>query len=204
MPCPRLPGVAAATEMTSHTDMHGRSFGLIHWPHAGLYSVVVQVAPTGFSGLDKTLTDSWVAHWAAWLGLLNTVEEIQGAAVVIETVPDSGQRLERAMARGRIEDASVPAFARVAEAELRRDLRVGSPTLTGRVTLTLTSRARDGDSESSVRTLEDMADQIGDLLPSWTASLAQTGAGTSTPRTVRAFPARRRPQGGARAGHQRR
>lgn len=177
----RLPGVAAATHLTSEVDMHGRSFGLIHWPHANLYSVVLHASPAGFAGLDKHVRDNFVAYWAAWLGQLNTVEEIVGAAVVVETVPDSGQRLERAMDRGRLDDAAVPELARAVEAEIRSSGRQGSPTLTCRVTVTLSARCpgeRDGESEM-VRTREEMAEQIGDLLPSWTAALGATGAGTN-------------------------
>lgn len=171
----RLPGVAAATELSSQTDMHGRPFGLIHWPHADLYSVVLQTSPAGFAGLDKRQRDTYVAHWAAWLAQLNTVEEIVGAAVVVETVPDSGQRLERAMKRGRAED--VPAFAEVVEEQIRETHRIGSPTLTCRLTLTLTARV-DEDGASVVRPGQEMAEQIADLLPGWTASLGTTGAGT--------------------------
>lgn len=175
----RLPGVAAATQLSSHVDMHGRPFALIHWPHGNLYSVVIACAPAGFAGLDRDVKDNMVAHWAAWIGQLNTVEEIVGAAVVVETVPDSGQRLDRAMDRGRAEDSAVPPFARLVEDQLRSTLRVGSPTTGCWLTLTLTARAMDSD-QGAVRSREDMADQIGDLIPGWTSSLAQTGAGTAT------------------------
>jgi len=173
----RLPGVAAATELSSHTDMHGRSFGLIHWPHADLYAVALQLSPSGFAGLDKDVKDRHVAQWAAWLGQLNTVEEIVGAAVIVETVPDSGQRLERAMDRGRADEEAIPEFARLVEEEIRATYRVGSPTLTCRMTLTLSSRIDDGE-QVMVRPREEMAEQSGDLLPAWTNSLGATGAGT--------------------------
>lgn len=178
----RLPGLAASTTLTSESDMHGRPFGLLHWPHSDLYSVVLSTSPAGFAGLDKTVRDNQVAHWAAWLGSLNTIEEIAGAAVVIETIPDSGQRLERAMERGRAQDESVPEFAAAVEQQIRDTYRVGSPTLTCRVTLTLTARVEEADSDGSktwVRSKAEMAEQIGDLLPSWTGSLAATGAGTA-------------------------
>lgn len=173
----RLPGVAASTELTSHTDMHGRSFGLIHWPHADLYSVALHLTPSGFAGVDKRVRDDYVAHWAGWLGQLNTMEDIVGAAVVVETVPDSGHRLERAMERGRAADDAVPEFARLVEEEIRSESRVGSPTLSCRATITLSARLEDGD-QTMVRPLAEMADQIGDLLPAWTNGLAATGAGT--------------------------
>ena len=103
----RLPGVAAATELSSHVDGQGREYGLLHWPHANLYAVVLQAGPSGFAGVDQPQQNDLVAHWAAWLGSLNTVPEIVGAAVTVETVPDSGRRLERAMDRGRLGDDQV-------------------------------------------------------------------------------------------------
>jgi len=171
-----LPGVAASTALSSHEDIHGRPYGLVHWPHADLYSVVLQAAPAGFAGLDKGVRDNAVAHWAGWLGQLNTVEEIVGAAVVVETVPDSGHRLERAMDRGRADE--VPAFADLVQEQIQDSSRVGSPTLTCRITLTLSARVEDGEAVM-VRPEAEMAEQIGDLLPSWTSSLGTTGAGTS-------------------------
>ncbi len=174
----RLPGVAATTALSSHTDMHGRSFGMVHWPHADLFAIVIQLSPAGFAALDKDVKDNYVAHWAAWLAQMNTVEEIVGVAVVVETVPDSGQRLERAMDRGRVAEAAIPEFATVVEQQIRDSYRVGSPTLTCRLTVTLSARVDDGD-QALVRSREEVADQFADLLPAWTASLAATGAGGS-------------------------
>lgn len=174
----RLPGVAARTGLTSETDMHGRPFGLIHWAHSDLYAVVLQTAPAGFAGLDKDVVDDQVAHYAGWLSQLNTVESIVGASAVIETVPDSGQRLARAMQRGRVEDTQIPEFARLVEAEIRDNFRVGSPTLTCRITLTLSARVDDAE-HTTVHTRQEMAEQIGDLLPAWVNALAPTGAGTN-------------------------
>lgn len=172
----RLPGVAAATRLETHYDVHGREFGLIVWEKADLYSVVMQCSPVGFSGVDKRVKDDMVAQWAGWLGTLNTIEEIVGASVVVETVPDSGQRLSRALDRGRADESTVPAASRVVVEQIRDSYRVGSPELSCRITLTLSGR---GDQDGSVRGAAEIAEQVGDLLPSWTSMLAGTGAGTS-------------------------
>lgn len=177
----RLPGVAASIEVSSHTDLRGRPFGLLHWPHADLYSVVINASPSGFAGLDDTVRDQHVAHWAAWLAQLNTVEEIVGAAVVVETVPDSGQRLSRTMDRGRLSHEAIPEFVQVVEDQIRGAARVGSPQLTCRITVTLTARVEEtndrGKTRVWVRPEVEMAEQVADLLPAWTESLAATGAG---------------------------
>lgn len=173
----RLPGVAAPTRLETHHDVHGREFGLVVWEKSDLYSVVLQTSPEGFSGLDKETKDGMVAHWAAWLGRLNTIEEIVGAAVVVETVPDSGQRLARTLDRGRAAEDGVPEFSRQVVEEIRDTYRVGSPELACWVTLTLSGRA---DAEDPTRSPREMAEQIGDLLPSWTSGLDMTGAGVGS------------------------
>lgn len=178
----RLPGLGAATELTSHVDGWGRPFGLLHYPDADLYACVLSCSPSGFAGLDQETRDSQAAHWAAWMAGLSAVEEIVGMAVVVETVPDSGQRLERAMERGRVGDEHLTDFARQVEEEIHVASQVGSPTLTARLTITLTARVEEDLEKGSrmwVRPLDDMANQFADLLPGWTTGLAPTGAGQS-------------------------
>lgn len=179
----RLPGVAAAVELSSEQDVHGRGFGLIHWRKSDLYSVVIQCFPPGSSALDKNVIDFQVAQWAAWMGQLNTIGEVVGAAVVVETAPDSGQRLQRAIDRGRSDVA--PEFSvRMAE-EMKESSRAGAPMVTTRITLTFNAKLKgdpdgdDADAEAKVRSREEMAAVIGDVLPTLTGSLDATGAGSS-------------------------
>lgn len=174
----RLPGVASTVELSTHTDVHGREFGLVEWTTSDLYAVVIQCFPPGFSGLDKNVIDYQVAQWAAWMGQLNTIGVVAGASVVVETAPDSGQRLARAIDRGR--SSEVPAFsARLAE-EMKASSRSASPVVNVRVTVTFNAKVKselDGTTQTSTR--EEMAAAIGDVLPTLTGSLASTGAGTS-------------------------
>ena len=177
-----LPGIAASTELTSHSDGWGRDFGLLHYPDSDLYACVLMCNPSGFAGLDQDACNGQVAYWAAWLTSLSTVEEIVGMSVVVETVPDSGQRLERAMERGRVGDEGLTDFARDVEEQIHSSSRVASPTLTARLTITLDARVEEELEKGSriwVRPLEDMASQFADLLPGWTTTLAPTGAGQS-------------------------
>lgn len=194
----RLPGVAATVQLSSQVDAHGRQFGLVHWPAADAYAVVLACSPAGFAGVDQEVCEDQVGQWAHWLGQLNTLEELVGATVVVETTPDSGQRLDRAMRRGRLPE--VAPFVDAVEEQIRAGHQVGAPTLTCRVTLTLSARVSDdeqldrhafdtgirgtrgkrgrrGEPRVVVRGTAEMAEQIGDLLPAWTGSLAATGAG---------------------------
>ncbi|MBN9748648.1 hypothetical protein DMP23_47570 [Amycolatopsis sp. A1MSW2902] len=171
----RLPGLAATTRLRTFRDVHGREFGLIVWPEQDLYTVVIEAFPSGFEGLDKATIDSYLAHWAAWLGRLNTVEEVAGAAVVVETVPDSGRRLLRAVRRGRVDNA--PRLSRGVTDQILDSYHVGTPATTVRLTVTLSAIA-PGAADEPARSEQEMADLIGDLLPTWTGSLDMTGAGT--------------------------
>lgn len=174
----RLPGVAAQVEVSTHRDVHGREFGLVEWTKTDLYAVVIQCYPPGLSGLDKEVIDQQVASWAAWMGQLNTIGDVAGASVVVETAPDSGQRLARSIDRGR--DGAAPGYsARLAE-EMKSSSQSGSPVVSVRVAVTFNATVRnefDGETRTSSR--EEMAAAIGDVLPTLTGSLSGTGAGTA-------------------------
>lgn len=172
----RLPGVAAQVSLSTHTDIHGREFGMVEWANSGLYAVVIQCSPPGHSGLDKDIVDGLVAQWGAWMGQLNTIGEVAGAAVVIESAPDSGHRQRRAIDRGRVDGA--PAYSvRLAE-EMKESSRQGAPTTITRITVTFNAKIAGGDEvDGRVRTRDEMATAIGDVLPTLTGTLSGTGAG---------------------------
>jgi hypothetical protein len=176
----RLPGVAAQVQVTTEHDVHGREFGMIAWSETNLYSVVIKVFPPGRSGLDKDVFDRQVAQWAAWLGQLNHVGEVVGASVVTESAPDSGERLRRAIDRGR--DSAAPAFSRAIAEEIKASSRSGSPVVTTRITITFDAKIESALRKGAhVRSREEMAAAIGDVLPNLTSTLAGTGAGQGVP-----------------------
>lgn len=174
----RLPGAAASTRLWRGYDIHDREFAMVVWPEAALYSVVLEAFPEGLSGVDKETMDSYVEYWAAWQGQLNTNEEVVGAAVVVETTPDSGRRLRRTIHRGRVTDA--PELARTITEQIKQEYRVGSPVTRVWITLTLSGVAAVGDDSDGgeQRTPAEMSDLLGDLLPMWSGSLDLTGAGS--------------------------
>lgn len=175
----RLPGVGAAVRLTTEYDVHGRPFGLIAWPATDLYSAVINCFPPGRSGLDREVYDRQIAQWAAWLGQLNHVGEVVGAAVVIESAPDSGERLRRAIDRGR--DRNAPAFAQTIADQMKESSRAGAPVVTTRITITFSARLKsEMEKDTRVRSREEMAAAIGDVLPNLTDTLAGTGAGQSS------------------------
>lgn len=177
----KLPGVGATVELEEHHDIHGNPFGLIVWGDTNLYSVVINAHPAGTSGKDADVFDAEVAQWAAWQGQLNKVGNIVAAQVVIESAPDSGQRLSRAIDRGRAEEATVPVFSRQMAEQIKVDASSnGSPQVAARLTLTFSAKETDHDTgETNTRSREEMRDQIADLLPELVSTLVATGAGSS-------------------------
>jgi len=183
------PGVAATTTLSEHYDIHGNPFGLITWGDTNLYSVVINTHPAGPSGKDSDVFDAEVAQWAAWKGQLNTIGNVVAAQVVIESSPDSGQRLARAVDRGRAEDpdrpgevdpSRVPEFSRLMAEQIKASGSTGAPRVTTRVTVTFSGEETDEDTgEVHTRTAAEMQALIADVLPGLVSTLVATGAGSS-------------------------
>lgn len=171
----RLPGLGANAELLGCTDSHQRSFGLIDWGR-NIYSVVVQCFPEGFGSQEKRDQDAAVAQWGAYLGALNRYTEIVGAAVTVEAAPDSGKRLNRAVLRGRVDEAN--GFSRTVTDQIREMYSVGSPKVTCYLSLTFSGRADKDEDGASDRSRDEMIDLIAGMLPTLTGDLSATGAGT--------------------------
>lgn len=173
----RLPGLGASAQMHSCVDSHQRPFGLIEWGR-GIYSVVIQCFPDGFGSQEKRDNDAAVAQWGAWLGALNRYSEIVAAAVTIDAAPDSGQRLNRAVLRGRVDAEQSNEFSRAVSDQIREQYAVGSPKVSAYLTLTFSGRASRDDEDANERGIAEMADLIAGMMPQLTGDLSATGAGT--------------------------
>lgn len=167
-----LPGLMADSHLYEAQDGYGVPFAMIHHAAADHYSVVIEADPDGVVGLDQEDIDRRAALWGTYLGVLARERDLIGAQVVVETVPDSGLRLERAQLSGVSPDA--PAFAREVIDDLVQSAPVGSAQVT--TTVTLTFDAKKGI-EKGVRDVDTMADDIGTRLPGLVAQLGSTGAG---------------------------
>lgn len=176
-----LPGVGATTTLDEHVDVHGNPFGLLTWGETDLYSVVINAHPSGASGKDPRTFDDEVAQWAAWKGQLNKVGNVVAVQVVVESAPDSGQRLSRAIDRGRAEDLeAVPEFSRTMAEQIKANGSAGSPQVVTRLTVTFSGEEKNDETgEVYTRTPAEMKDQIGDLLPDLISTLVATGAGSA-------------------------
>ncbi len=171
----RLPGLAAASELTQWRDSLGQPFGLITIPSTHHHTVVIECHAAGTGGVDQHVIDSQVAHWGAWLSGLGQTGDIVAAAAVIETAPDTGHRLRRA-AFADVDPAS-PGWSRQVLADSVAGAN-GSAVITTRLTVTFTGKPSVEGARGKALSTEHMAREIATRLPSLLAGLKATGAGT--------------------------
>ncbi len=172
----QLPGVAAATRLSEHTDSYGRPFALVYTPVSKTYAVVIGTEPDGASLVDPLQVDTWVADWGHWLSHLADEPGIEGAAVTIETAPESGTRLRREVELNLDPDA--PEFAQAMLREVIDTYPAGSSTVKAFVTLTFSAIPRKG---AQPRKPDEMARELAARLPGLTGNLQATGAGAARP-----------------------
>ncbi|WP_205570018.1 SCO6880 family protein [Actinomyces lilanjuaniae] len=174
----QLPGIAAPTRLSEHTDSYGRRFGLLYTPATGSFSVVIGTEPDGAALVDQEQIDVWVADWGHWLANLSDEPSVEAASVTIETAPDTGTRLRREVSMST--DPQAPAFARAVLEEVVDRYPAGSSTVRAFVTVTFTASQRSGGR----RKPEEMGRDLAARLPGLTAGLAATGAGAAHPLTA--------------------
>lgn len=175
----QLPGLAAASQLSEWRDSHGRPFALITVPATRHATVVLMTEPDGASLVDDDQVDTWVAHWGAWLAALGHEPGLVGAAVSVETAPDSGTRLRREVDT-RV-DPHAPDVALAMLREVATTYPAGSATVTAYVSLTFSMAARGGGRK---RAVEDVARDLATRLPGLAAGLTATGAGAVRPVTA--------------------
>lgn len=172
----QLPGIAAPTRLSEHTDSYGRPFALLYTPATGSFSIVIGTEPDGAALVDQEQVDVWVADWGHWLANLGNEPGIEAASVTIETAPDSGTRLRREVEMSM--DSNAPAFAQEMLREVVSRYPAGSSTVKAYVAITFSASRRSG---SKKRKAEEMARELASRLPGLTGGLQATGAGAAHP-----------------------
>ncbi len=172
----QLPGLAAPTRLSEHSDSYGRRFAMLYTPATGSYSIVIGAEPDGAALVDQEQIDIWVADWGQWLANLGDEPGIEAASVTIETAPDSGTRLRREVRTNIDEDA--PAFAQKMLNEVVDRYPSGSSTVKAFVSITFNAAPRAG---SKKRTPDEMGHELAARLPGLTGGLQATGAGAAHP-----------------------
>lgn len=172
----QLPGIAAATRLTEHTDSYSRPFALLYTPQTKTFAVVIGTEPDGAALVDQDQIDLWVADWGHWLANLADEPSLEAASVTVETAPDSGRRLRREVETN--VDPNAPEFAKAMLGETVVTYPAGSSTVKAYVALTFAAAPRKG---AKVRTADEMARELAARLPGLTATLQATGAGAAHP-----------------------
>lgn len=172
----QLPGLAAPTRLSEHSDSYGRRFALLFTPATGSYSIVIGTEPDGAALVDEEQVDAWVADWGHWLANLGDEPGVEAASVTIETAPDTGTRLRREVSMN--VDENAPAFARAMLAEVIDNYPAGSSTVKAYVAVTFAAANRAGGKK---RDPEEMGRELSARLPGMTQGLQSTGAGSAHP-----------------------
>ena len=177
----QVPGLAAPLQVSEARDAHGRPFVVLHHPHPGHVSTVVECSPSGDALVDPEQVEQWVASWGTWLAGLGHEVGLVAASVTVETAPDTGIRLRRSVEGRLVEDA--PPMAVAAMREVVETFPAGAAATTCRIALTWT-RNRVGGRR---RNVDDMTAEVGSRLPELCTGLAGTGAGTARPMSAAAL-----------------
>jgi hypothetical protein len=172
----QLPGLAAPTRLSEHTDSYGRPFALVYTPATASYTVVFGTDPDGAALVDQDQIDVWVADWGHWLANLGEEPGVEAASVTVETAPDSGTRLRREVETNL--DGDAPPFAQEMLREVVARYPAGSSTVRAYVAVTFAAAARPG---AKRRSPEEMGRELAARLPGLTAGLQATGAGAAHP-----------------------
>ncbi|MGH3095084.1 MAG: SCO6880 family protein [Streptosporangiales bacterium] len=173
-----LPGLAADTNVYEGRDGLGRPFAMIHFRKVNHFSAVVQCNAQGGSLVDQQDLDTWVANWGDYMRRMGNEPSLLGIQVVVETAPDSGERLRREVASQRGE---TPArFSSAVMSAIEQTYPSGSPTIRTYVAFCYDAASHLG---KRTRSPEEMGVLIAQRLPQLTEWLAATGAGAGRPLT---------------------
>ncbi|MEY2242501.1 SCO6880 family protein [Streptomyces sp. SAS_267] len=167
------PGLLARTRMHEGRDAYNRSFGVLHHPGRGLYTVVLACEPDGGSLVDPAQIDIWVASWGDWLARLSHEPGLRGAQVVVETAPDTGTRLAAEVLPRISPDA--PAAARAVMEEVVERYPSASSEMHTYIALTY------GPTGGPRRGTDDIVTDLSMRLPGLLSGLVAAGGGSAYP-----------------------
>ncbi|MFE3459959.1 SCO6880 family protein [Nocardiopsis aegyptia] len=172
----QLPGLAAPSRLSEHTDSYGRPFALLYVPATAHYTVVIGTEPDGAALVDEEQIDVWVAGWGHWLANLGDEPGIEAASVTIETAPDTGTRLQREVMNSI--DPEAPAFAQELLKETVAMYPVGSSVVKAYVAVTFSASSRTGGKR---RKPDEMGTELAARVPNLTQQISATGGGAAHP-----------------------
>ena len=164
----RLPGVLAPSRLYSAQAVDGHWFGMIHMPKVNAYTIVLRAWPQGGEAVDQDLVDTWVAGWGAFLGSLGSQPDILAIVPVVETVPETGNRLMTEVSTLTRQDA--PEIAQQVMWELGNQLAAQRVQLECRLAITFEATTPERRKVPAEQALE-----IGRRLPGIMATVEEAG-----------------------------
>ncbi|WP_225730466.1 MULTISPECIES: SCO6880 family protein [unclassified Nocardia] len=164
----QLPGLLASTRLYEGHDVAGWPFGLVHAPRLHEYTVVLACWPQGAEAVDQPVVDRWVAAWGGFLADIGGQPDIAAIVPVLDTVPETGNRL-----LSEVEALTLPDAPRVAR-DVMWALGTGLPTqhvrLEARLAITLRATTPQRRKDPAEQALE-----IARRLPGIVAALEEAG-----------------------------
>lgn len=178
----RVPGLAADSELTEHTDIYGETYAVLSYPRLNHHVVVFECYPMGSSLIDQGTINRAIDHWAAWLAYLGTEQRIVAASVTVETAMDSGLRLRRAVT-SRMSDIA-PRFSQAVMGSILESFSASAPAINTKIAVTVSGKGLSREDEALSR--DSVIAELGTIVPTLRDGLRSTGAGA----TVRSCTAR--------------
>ncbi|WP_280421397.1 SCO6880 family protein [Nocardia carnea] len=163
-----LPGLLAPSRLYRGQSVDGHLFGMIHLPKFGEYTIVLRAWPQGSEAVDQALVDQWVAAWGSFLASLGSAPDIKAIVPVIDTVPETGNRLMNEVSTLTHEDS--PEVAADVLWELAGQLASQRVQLEPRLAITFEATTPERRKIPAEQALE-----IGRRLPGILAALAEAG-----------------------------
>nr|CTQ90333.1 narrowly conserved hypothetical protein [Kibdelosporangium sp. MJ126-NF4] len=167
------PGLLSQVKMHEGRDAYDRPFGVLFHPSRRLYTIVLGCEPDGGSLIDPDQVDMWVASWGEWLARLAHEPGLRGAAVIVETAPDTGTRLANEVLPRIHENA--PPVARAVMEEVVDAYPSASSEMHTYISLSY------GISHNGKPNHDDMITDLAIRIPGLLAGLAGAGGGAATP-----------------------
>lgn len=163
-----LPGLLAPSKLYEFVAADGYPFGIVHMPDWDLYSVAVRCWPQGSLAVDQPMIDGWVASWGTLLATLGGQADIEAITPVLDSFPETGNRLASEIATITVADA--PQLAKDMMAELADTLPSNSVRLEAWCGFTFRATTPERRKDASEQAVE-----IGRRLPEIVGALIQAG-----------------------------
>jgi hypothetical protein len=181
----RLPGLAWRSKVVDvETGRAGwPALGIVIYPAPHrLFAVSLRADPAGIDLVDQSTVDMWVANTGAWLQALGSEPDLVQAQVTVESAPDPGTALARAV--DDLQRPGAPTLARQVMTEVVDTYPRAAAATDTRITLVFSApkprRPRGGGTTRRVSD-DEMCRRIASRLPGLAQTLRTTGAGSVVP-----------------------